>query len=383
MGCDCRSFETKAVHGNKPYDSVTGAISVPIYQCATFRHEGLGRSTGYDYSRVQNPTREELEKTLAILENGKECLAFTSGMAAISNLFTVFSPGDHIILSEDLYGGTYRVTEEIFNKYGLASSYVDTSDLGSLIENIKENTKAIFIETPSNPMMRITDLKAVVSIAKERNILTIVDNTFLSPYFQRPLDLGIDVVVHSGTKYLSGHNDTLSGFIILNDLNLAEKLRNIQKSIGACLPAFDSWLTLRGIKTLAIRLERQQENAIKIAKWLKKHKNIEQVFYPGLEEHKGHEILKEQASGYGAMISFIVDSEETVKRILEGVKVILFAESLGGVETLITYPEQQTHANIPEDMRNRVGVTSKLLRISVGIENIDDLINDLKGALEG
>lgn len=383
MGCDCRSFETKAVHGNKPYDSVTGAISVPIYQCATFRHEGLGRSTGYDYSRVQNPTREELEKTLAILENGKECLAFTSGMAAISNLFTVFSPGDHIILSEDLYGGTYRVTEEIFNKYGLTSSYVDTSDLSSLIENIKENTKAIFIETPSNPMMRITDLKAVVAIAKKRKILTIVDNTFLSPYFQKPLDLGIDIVVHSGTKYLSGHNDTLSGFIILNDLNLAEKLRNIQKSIGACLPAFDSWLTLRGIKTLAIRLERQQENAIKIAKWLKNHKNIEQVFYPGLEEHKGHEILKEQASGYGAMISFIVDSEETVKRILEGVKVILFAESLGGVETLITYPEQQTHANIPEDMRNKVGVTSKLLRISVGIENIDDLINDLKGALEG
>ncbi|GIM30199.1 cystathionine gamma-synthase [Clostridium polyendosporum] len=382
MGCDCRSFETKAVHGNKPYDLVTGAISVPIYQCATFRHEGVGRSTGYDYSRVQNPTREELEKTLAILENGKECLAFTSGMAAISNLFTVFSPGDHIILSEDLYGGTYRVTEEIFNKYGLTSSYVDTSGLSSLIENIRKNTKAIFIETPSNPMMRITDLKAVVAIAKERNILTIVDNTFLSPYFQKPLDLGIDIVVHSGTKYLSGHNDTLSGFVILNDLTLAEKLRNIQKSIGACLPAFDSWLTLRGIKTLAIRLDRQQENAIKIAKWLKNHKNIEQVFYPGLEDHKGHEILKEQASGYGAMISFVVDSEETAKRILERVKIILFAESLGGVETLITYPEQQTHANIPENMRNRVGVTSKLLRISVGIENVDDLINDLKGALE-
>ncbi|MHC1683947.1 MAG: PLP-dependent aspartate aminotransferase family protein [Clostridiaceae bacterium] len=375
------SINTKIVRGNKSYDEVTGSISMPIYQSATFRHPALGQSTGYDYSRLQNPTREELEKTIALLENGNHGFAFASGMASISTLLKVFKPGDHIIISEDLYGGTYRLFKEIYNVYNIESSFVDTAKLDEVKAALKDNTAGIFIETPSNPMMRVSDIKAISEIAKERGILTIVDNTFLTPYLQRPLELGADVVIHSGTKYLCGHNDTLSGFLICNDDELAEKVGFIQMSEGAMLSPFDSWLMIRGIKTLAVRIDKQEENAMKIANWLREQEIVEKVYYVGLSDHEGYEISKKQSSGFGSMISFTVKSAELAEQIINKVDLIYFAESLGGVETLITYPWVQTHAAIPEDIRNRIGVDVKLLRLSVGIEGVDDLINDLKQAM--
>lgn len=378
-----RSFETKAVHGAGYTKSVTGAISTPIYQSATFKHPELGVSTGYDYSRLSNPTRDELEKTVALLEGGTDALAFSSGMSAISNLFTLFKPGDHLVVSDDIYGGTYRILEEVLTYYGIGATYVETSDLEAVKNAVKESTKAIFIETPSNPLMKITDIKAVSEIAKEKGILTIVDNTFLTPYLQRPFELGADVIIHSGTKYLGGHNDTLAGFIVLKDNSLKDKLRVIQKTLGGILAPFDSWLILRGIKTLAIRMEKQEINAIEVAKWLEQNKNVEAVYYPGLEDHKGHDIMKKQCKGFGAMLSFTVDSEERVKEVLKKIKVVTFAESLGGVETLLTYPFVQTHGDVPEAVKEKNGITRKLLRLSLGIEKAEDIINDLSQALEG
>ena len=375
------SIETKAVHGCKGYDQQTGAVSFPIYQSATFRHPGLNQSTGYDYSRLQNPTREELENTVASLESGKYGFAFSSGMAAVSTVLSLFMPGQHIIVSDDLYGGTYRVFEEIYRRYGLEFTYVDTSRINEVEQALKNNTAAIFIETPSNPMMKVTDIGATADLAKSRKLLTIVDNTFLTPYFQRPLELGADIVVHSGTKYLGGHNDTLAGFAIVNDDNLAERIKLIQKSEGAVLAPFDSWLILRGIKTLGVRLEKQEKNALAVAEWLRKHEKVERVYYVGLSDHEGYEISKRQASGFGAMISFSVKDTSLVGQILERVRVIIFAESLGGVESLITYPIVQTHSAIPEEMRERLGVNDKLLRLSVGIENVNDIIDDLEQAL--
>lgn len=376
------SISTKVVHGSKCYDPHTGAVSFPIYQSATFRHPALYQTTGYDYSRLQNPTREELENTIANIENGKFGFAFSSGMAAVSTILSLFSPKDHIIVSDDLYGGTYRLFEEIYKKYGLEFSYVNTSRIQDIEEAVKENTKAFFIETPTNPMMKVADLKTISRFAKDRKILLIVDNTFLTPYFQRPLELGADIVVHSGTKYLGGHNDTLAGLVVVNDEELAERIKLIQKSEGAVLSPFDSWLILRGIKTLGVRLEKQQENAMKIAKWLCTHKNVTKVNCVGLPDHEGYEISKSQASGFGAMISFNVKDVQTVEKVLSKVQLVMFAESLGGVESLITYPAVQTHAAIPEEMRNRIGVTDTLLRLSVGIEDADDIIADLEQALE-
>lgn len=375
------NINTKLVHGCKGYDPQTGAVSFPIYQSATFRHPSLNQTTGYDYSRLQNPTREELENTVAMLENGKHGLAFSSGMAAVSAILKLFSPNNHIIVSDDLYGGTYRIFEEIYKKYGLEFSFVDTGCIKNVEESIKPNTAAIFVETPSNPMMKITDLQAVAELAKSKGILTIVDNTFLTPYYQRPLEFGIDIVLHSGTKYLGGHNDTLAGFIVVSDDEIAEKLRLIQKSEGGVLAPFDSWLILRGIKTLGVRLDRQQYNAQKIANWLKTHSKVEKVFYAGLPDNPGYEVLRKQASGFGAMISFHVKDEKLVESILERVKVFIFAESLGGVESLITYPIAQTHKAIPAHLREKLGVNEKLLRISVGIEDVNDLIKDLEQAM--
>lgn len=375
------NIATKVVHGCKCFDPHTGAVSFPIYQSATFRHPGLHQTTGYDYSRLQNPTREELENTIASLENGKYGYAFSSGMAAISTILSLFSPGDHIIVSDDLYGGTYRLFEEIYKKYGLEFSYVDTSSLAQVKSVLKNNSKGIFVETPTNPMMKVADIKAVSSIAKECGMLSIIDNTFLTPLYQRPLELGADIVLHSGTKYLGGHNDTLAGLIVANDDLLAERLKLVQKSEGAVLAPFDCWLILRGIKTLAVRVERQQENALKISKWLSAHKRVEKVYYVGMPDHEGYEVSKTQASGFGAMISFSVTDRSIVEQILERVKVIIFAESLGGVESLITYPIVQTHSAIPQEMRERIGVTDKLLRLSVGIEAAEDIINDLEQAL--
>ncbi|MFL0250451.1 trans-sulfuration enzyme family protein [Clostridium neuense] len=381
MKSDCRNFETKAVHGSSNFETRTGAISYPIYQSATFRHEGLNHGTGYDYSRLQNPTREELEKTVALLENGKECLAYTSGMAAISGLLTIFKSGEHLIVSDDLYGGTYRIFEQIYKDYGIEVTYTDTTIIENIKKSLKANTKAIYLETPTNPLMKIADIKKVSEITKKNNLLLMVDNTFMTPYYQKPLNLGADIVIHSGTKFLGGHNDTLSGFIIVNDEDLVQKLRFIQVSTGASLPPFDSWLILRGIKTLSVRLDKQQENAIKIANFLKTQNKVKKVLYPGLKEHTGYEILTNQATGFGSMISFYVDSKATVEKILKEVKIIIFAESLGGVESLITYPDTQTHADMPHEVKAKLGVTDKLLRLSVGIENVDDLISDLKNAL--
>lgn len=376
------NIETKLVHGSKGHDPHTGSISFPIYQSATFRHPGLNQTTGYDYSRLQNPTREELENTMARLENGHTGFAFTSGMAAIQALLELFSKGDHLIVSDDLYGGTYRIFEEIYKKHGLEFSYVDTSNTENIIKALKDNTKCIFIETPSNPMMKVADIKGIVNISKAKNLLTIVDNTFLSPYFQRPLELGADIVMHSGTKYLGGHNDTLAGFVVVGSEELAEKIKFVHKSVGAVLPPFDSWLILRGIKTLGIRLEKQQSNAIQIAGWLKSHKLVEKVYYVGLPDHESYEVSKSQASGFGAMVSFTVKDACLVEKILGNVKVIAFAESLGGVESLITYPAIQTHSAIPVEIRDRLGVNDRLLRLSVGIEAVEDLIADLEQAMK-
>lgn len=374
-------LESKMVRGAKGSDPHTGAISFPIYQTATFKHPGLGQSTGYDYTRSGNPTREELENTLANLEGGTSALAFASGMAAIATVLELFKPGDHLLVSDDLYGGTYRLFEEVARNHGLQFTYLDTCNEQNLLEAIQDNTRAIFVETPSNPMMKVTDIDSVVRTARAYKLLSIVDNTFLTPYLQRPLELGADIVVHSGTKYLGGHNDTLAGFIVVKDQALEERLRFFQNAIGATLAPLDSWLILRGIKTLAVRLARQEENALKVAAWLNQHPLVQKVYYVGLPDHPGYDISKKQASGFGAMISFSLNSAELVASVLARLRLIAFAESLGGVESLITYPLTQTHAAIPEEIRLRLGVDDKLLRISVGIEAVEDIIGDLEQAL--
>jgi cystathionine gamma-synthase len=368
------------VHGASLFDPHTGAVSTPIYQSSTFRHPGLNQSTGFDYSRGINPTRSELEQTIALLENGKYGLAFATGMGAISTLIKLFQSGDHLVVSEDLYGGTYRLFHEYYARYGFSFSWVDTSDFSRIEAALRPETKALFIETPSNPMMKVTDIRRSAELIHGRQGFLIVDNTFLSPYFQNPLDLGADLVVHSGTKYLAGHNDTLSGFIAHSNPEFEEKLREIQKSEGASLAPFDAWLVLRGIKTLAIRMEKHEKNAFKIACWLREQPEVEKVFYPGFEDHPQYELSRSQARGFGGMISFYLKDAENVQLVLRQVSLILFAESLGGVESLITYPLVQTHGAIPEAMRLSAGVNDRLMRLSVGIEDPDDIIADLKKA---
>lgn len=358
-----------------------GAISYPIYQTATYAHPGVGQSTGYDYSRLQNPTREQLEKVVASLEGGIDAFALSSGMAAITLLMEIFQPGDHFVVEADLYGGSIRLFDNVSRKNNYAFTYLDCSrdDIESAI---RENTKAIYIETPTNPMMHVSDIAAIAEIARKHQILLIVDNTFLSPYFQNPLKLGADVVIHSGTKFLGGHNDTLAGFLVTNNEEIQEKLRFLIKTTGAGLAPFDSWLLLRGIKTLGIRMERSQENAIKIANWLKAQRVVKQVYYPGLPEHPGYTVMKKQASGFGSMLTFDVDTKAHALQILERVRMIKFAESLGGVETLITYPTTQTHADVPEDVRLKNGITHCTLRLSVGIEDIEDLLAELSDVFQ-
>ena len=377
----CLHIKQTATDGCYPC-SHYGAISYPIYQTATYAHPAPGQSTGFDYSRLQNPTREQLEKVVCQLEDGIDCLALSSGMAAISLVLELFSPGDHIIADSDLYGGSIRLFDNVSAKNGIKFTRVNCAET-NLEAHITPETKAIYIETPTNPMMNITDIAAVSSLAKKHELLLIVDNTFMSPYLQNPLALGADIVIHSGTKYLAGHNDTLAGFIITNREDISEKLRFLIKTTGAGLAPFDCWLTLRGIKTLAIRMEQAQKNAARIVDWLKQQSCVTKVIYPGLPEHPGHEIQKRQARGFGAMVTFNVSDEEKTKAILGSVKLIQFAESLGGVETLITYPVTQTHADVPEEIREQNGITKATLRLSVGIEDADDLINDLKEALNG
>ena len=377
-----KHFNTRCLHGNgtQGKGEHTGAISFPIYQTATFAHPAVGQSTGYDYSRVQNPTREQLEHVITSLEKGFDTVAFSSGMAALQVCMELFVPGDHIIASDDMYGGSLRLFEHINSKNGIEFSFVDTSNIDSVLRHRKENTKAIYIETPTNPMMQVTDLNAISQICNDNHLLFIVDNTFLSPYFQNPIQFGADIVLHSGTKFLGGHNDTLAGFLITARQDLSEQIRFITKTIGSVLSPFDSWLLLRGIKTLSLRMERQQENALRIVDWLEKHPKVKEVFYVGLPSHPGYEINLMQARGFGSMLSFRVDCRQTAIQLLERVRIIQYAESLGGVESLITYPMLQTHADVAEEKRKEKGITETLLRFSVGIEYIEDLLSDLEQA---
>lgn len=378
-----RNFATKCIYGNeeKFTRDKTGAISFPIYQTATYAHRAVGESTGFDYSRLKNPTRQQVENVVASLEGGVDALAFSSGMAAITSLMELFEPEDHIITDSDLYGGSIRLFDNVSKKNGITFSRIDcTSE--DVEKYIEKNTKAIFIETPTNPMMNIVDIRKMSKIAKRHNILLIVDNTFLSPYFQNPLSLGADIVVHSGTKFLGGHNDTLAGFIVTKSQELADRLRFLIKTVGSGLSPFDSWLILRGIKTLPIRMEKSQENAKAIVEFLLNEKRVTNVYYPGIEGSRGYDVCKSQARGFGSMITFEVESKELALHILSSTKLIPFAESLGGTETLLTYPTTQTHADVPEEIRIKNGITDRVLRLSVGIEDKNDLIQDIEQALK-
>ena len=383
------SIETKCLHLESETEDKDekaaclhyGSLSFPIYQTATYAHPGVGKSTGFDYSRLQNPTREQLEKILCQLEHGTDAFALSTGMAAITLFMEIFKPGDHLIVDSDLYGGTIRLFDNVSVKNGIKFTRANCSS-DNIESLINPDTKAIYIETPTNPMMNVTDITAVAEIAHKYGLLLVVDNTFMSPYFQNPLDLGADVVIHSGTKFLAGHNDTLAGFIVSRNQEINEKLRFLIKTTGSGLAPFDSWLLLRGIKTLAVRMEKAQANAAKIAEWLKLQPAVTKVIYPGLPEHPGYKIMKKQSRGFGAMVTFRLNSVEKALSVLEKVHLIKYAESLGGVETLITYPTTQTHADVPEELRLKNGITPETLRLSVGIESAEDLIKDLEEALK-
>ena len=378
-------FETRCIHRDNEHEEghPYGSVCTPIYQTATFYHPGIGQTTGFNYTRESNPTRTELEDIVTSLEEAKDTVACANGMAAIVLCMELFESGDHIVCSEDLYGGSVRMFQTTGEKRGLTFTYVNTADAAATEAAIKSNTKALYIETPSNPTMQITDLAKMKSLADKYNLLLIVDNTFLSPYFQKPIRFGADLVIHSGTKFLGGHNDTLAGFLSTSRDDLAAKIRYLYKTVVSCLAPFDSYLLIRGIKTLPIRMERQQENALAIAKWLQTQKKIKQVYYIGLEDHPGYEINKKQTTGFGSMISIRTDSEATARRVLERIRLITYAESLGGVESLMTYPMLQTHGDVPVETRERLGITEDFLRFSVGIENVDDLIADLDQAING
>lgn len=374
-------FESKVVHGALGNDPMTGAVSFPIYQTSTFRHRALGESTGYDYTRLQNPTRQELERTAAILEEGLEGFAMSSGQAANMSLFSLLNSGDHVLLSDDVYGGTFRILQDIFGKYGVTFDFVDMSNIELVESSIRRSTKMFFIETPTNPMMKVADIAELSALAKSIGAITVVDNTFLTPYFQKPLTLGADAVVHSATKFIGGHNDTIAGIVVVNTPELAAHMRLQLKSQGNGLASLDSWLLIRGLKTLALRMEKHNENGIRVANWLRTQKRVKKVYYVGFEDHKQYDISLKQTTGFGGMISFNVDSFETVQKLLANVDMIMFAESLGGTETLITYPRTQTHESIPEEVRQRLGINETFLRLSVGIEHADDIIRDLDQAL--
>ena len=376
-------LETRCIHNveQKSKNQPFGAVTVPIYQTAMFSHPGIGESSGYDYSRESNPTRAYLEEMISDLEGAKDTVACSSGMAAISICLSLFQTGDHIICSEDLYGGSVRMFQQ-YEERGLHFSYTNTSVLENIEKLITSATKAFYIETPSNPTMQVTDLVALKKLADTHGILMIVDNTFLSPYFQTPIELGADLVIHSGTKFLNGHNDVIAGFLCSKDQEIAKKIRYLYKTVGSCLSPFDSYLMIRGLKTLAIRQEKQQNNAIQIVEWLGSRKEVVKVYYPGLKDHPGYEVNKRQARGAGSMISFAVSTKETAEKLLQNVQLITYAESLGGVDTLITYPMIQTHGDVPKEVREHLGITDRFLRMSVGIEHIEDLIKDLEQALQ-
>ncbi len=376
-------FSTKAVHAGQEPDPSTGAVMTPVFLTSTYAQEGLGKNKGYEYSRVSNPTRTALEKNIAALENAGEGMAFGSGMAAIDAIFRLLGPGDHVIVTNNVYGGTYRIAKMVLERYGLQFDFVNTAEIANVIRARKPNTKMIFIETPTNPTMEITDLTAVAKFARAHHLISVVDNTFATPYLQRPIDMGIDVVVHSVTKYLNGHSDMLGGMVVTNDHAIAEKLQFSQKAVGGIMSPFDAWLCLRGTKTLAVRMKKHCESAEVVAKWLSKQKKIVKVNYPGLSTHPQHALAKKQMSGSGGMISFDLGSLNKAKDFLKRVRLCCLAESLGGVETLISHPATMTHGSVPKSERIKNGVTDGLVRMSVGIEDVEDLIDDLSQALKG
>ncbi|HMS08716.1 MAG TPA: cystathionine gamma-synthase [Pyrinomonadaceae bacterium] len=374
-------FSTIAIHaGNEP-DPATGAVSVPIYQTSTYAQDGLGRHKGFEYARTQNPTRSALEKNIAALENARFGFAFASGMAAIDTVLKLVKAGDHVLLGDNTYGGTFRLFDRVLRNYGVEFDLVDSSDLSAFENAFKPNTKMVFVETPTNPVMTVTDLAAVAELSHARGAKVVCDNTFMSPYFQRPLDLGCDIVVHSTTKYLNGHSDSVGGFAALNDEKDAEWIGFVQNSVGAILSPMDSFLVLRGTKTLAVRMEAHDRNGRQVANFLAEHPRVEKVYYPGLASHPQHELAKRQQSGFGGMVSFETGSLENAKKVLEGVKLCTLGESLGGVESLISHPATMTHASVPEERRRQLGITDGLVRISVGIEDAEDIIADLDQAL--
>ncbi|MDE3058262.1 MAG: cystathionine gamma-synthase [Bacteroidota bacterium] len=374
-------FSTKAIHAGQEPDPSTGAVMTPVFLTSTYVQEELGKNKGYEYSRVSNPTRTALEKNIAALENGAEGLAFASGMAAIDAIFRLLAPGDHIIVTNNVYGGTYRIAKTVLENFGLQFDFVATTAMENVVLARKPNTKMIFVETPTNPTMEISDLAAIAKFARAHHLISVVDNTFATPFLQRPLEFGIDAVVHSVTKYLNGHSDMIGGIVVTSRVEIVEKLRFSQKAVGGVMSPFDAWLCLRGIKTLAVRMKQHCESAMHIADWLSRRKKIVKVNYPGLKNHPQHALAKKQMGGFGGMISFDVGSLANAKKFLKRVRLCALAESLGGVETLISHPATMTHASVPKADRKKNGVTDGLVRISVGIEDIEDIIADLEQAL--
>jgi cystathionine beta-lyase len=376
-------FGTRIIHSGNEIDPYTNGLSMPVYQVSTYKQDSVHRFGRYDYARSDNPTREALEESIAQMENGTRGFAFASGMAAISSVLLLFSSGDHLVVCEDVYGGTYRVLTTLFKRLGIEATFVDSSDPGAIRSAIRPNTKGLFLETPSNPLLKITDLAAAAGIARKHGLLTMVDNTFMTPYLQRPLDLGCDIVLHSGTKFLNGHSDVICGFAVVKDNELGSRIRFIQNAFGAILGPQDSWLVLRGLKTLKVRMEESQKGAAAVAEWLTKQERVTQVFYPGLPSHPAHDIHGRQSDGPGAVLSFILDSVELTEKVLENMRLAAFAVSLGGVESIISYPAKMSHAAMPVEEREARGITDSLVRLSVGLEDVEDLIDDLDRVING
>lgn len=381
MSVSYKRIESAVIHGGIYGDSVTGAVNVPIYQTATYQQPELGKNTGWEYSRTGNPTRAALESLIAELENGAAGFAFASGMAAITAVLSLFGSGDKIIISSNVYGGTFRVLDKIFSNFKIGYSIEDTTDTALLEKNITSDVKAILIETPANPLLTVTDISAISAIAKKHGILLIVDNTFMTPYLQRPIELGADIVIHSATKYIGGHSDVVAGLVVVNNKELAEKIAFIQNATGGVLAPFDSFLLIRGLKTLAVRMDRHTENAADIAVFLQNNNAVKKIYYPGLPDAQGYEINKKQAGNGGAMISFELKENYNIRKFFGSLKLIALAESLGGVESLVCHPASMTHASIPYEIRQKIGITDGLIRLSVGIENVSDLIADLENAI--
>lgn len=374
-------FGTKVLHTGHELDPATGAVSVPIYQVSTFKQPSVDNFGPYDYARSGNPTRDALEGVIAELEGGTRGFAFASGMAAISSVFMLFSPGDHLVVCEDVYGGTYRALTRLFSRLGIKVTFVDTTDPEKVRAAITADTKAIYLESPSNPLLKITDLAAMVEIAREKELLTIIDNTFMTPYFQRPLEIGIDIVIHSATKFIGGHSDVIAGLVVVKDRQLAGEIKFIQNSFGAILGPQDCWLLMRGIKTLKVRMDQHQTGALAVAAWLKEQAEIAEVYYPGLVDHPGYEVNLKQAGGFGGVLSFKAQTDELARRIMNNVRIPALAVSLGAVESILSFPAKMSHAAMPPEVRQAQGITDNLIRLSVGLEDPEDIIRDLGQAM--